>query len=284
MTPRTKAVFTVLVMFLWIAVITLLVSTTHKPRVLWHFVTSLYKSAPTASSIAGGFTTLPPGTVLPNEQDCAIRVHRASFEPRPDNATANHRVPTQQQIVEMTPWGPAVGVDARADTLRKRISGNFTGTTNEILQWVSCKWGIDENILRAEAVVESNWHQSQLGDYTTDQTLCPPGTWDGEGCYQSYGLLQVKYYYSQSTWPMSRDDTAFNVDYTYGVIRACFEGWTTYLNDRTPLPDYPRYHAGDIWGCLGRWYSGGWYDEGAIDYIQRVKTALARHDWLQAWF
>lgn len=129
--------------------------------------------------------------------------------------------------------------------------------------------------------MNSKWHQSYVGDSTTDQSLCPPGMWDGNSCDQSYGLLQLKYYYFQSTWPMSRDDTAFNVEYVYGVIRTCFEGWTTYLGDRTPLSGYPHYHAGDIWGCIGRWYSGGWYDQGALDYIQKVKSALADKDWLQ---
>jgi hypothetical protein len=60
--------------------------------------------------------------------------------------------------------------------------------------------------------------------------------------------------------------------------------WTTYLNNRTPLPGYARYHAGDIWGCLGRWYSGGWYDQGAVKDIQKVKTALAQKAWLEAGF
>jgi hypothetical protein len=167
---------------------------------------------------------------------------------------------------------------------RRQITGNFTGTTDEIIQWVACKWGIDEDIVRAEARAESYWHQSQLGDWTTDQSLCPPGTWDGSGCYQSYGILQVKYIYNKTAWPMSRDDTAFNAEYVYGIIRTCFEGWTTYLSEGTPVAGYPRYHAGDIWGCLGRWYSGGWYNQGAIDYIYSIKAHLANEEWRQAGF
>jgi hypothetical protein len=276
-----RVTFTFICLLLLIAVVMLTVFTIHRPAILWKMTASLYIKPPSESSISGGFTTLPPGATLPSEQVCAARVHRSSWEPRLDNATANQRVPTQQQINQLAPWGSAIGVDPKADALRKQITGNFTGTTNEILQWGACKWGIDENIIRAEAVVESRWDQSHVGDYTSDQHLCPPGTWDGKGCYQSYGMLQLKYYYFQSTWPMIRDNTAFNVEYVYGVIRTCFEGWTTYLNDRTPLPGYPRYHAGDIWGCIGRWYSGGWYDQGALDYIQNVKSALANKDWLQ---
>src|SRR5207247_1722894 len=159
--------------------------------------------------------------------------------------------------------------------------GNFTGKTDEILQWVACKWGIDEDIVRAEAVTESYWYQSQVGDWTTDRSACPPGTWDGTGCYQSYGILQIKYIYNTTEWPMSRDDTAFNAEYTYGLIRTCYEGWTTYLYDQTPASSYPGYHAGDLWGCIGTWYSGNWYDQAAIDYINHVKTELANKVWLQ---
>ncbi|MGH2506736.1 MAG: hypothetical protein ACRDHZ_04885 [Ktedonobacteraceae bacterium] len=229
-------------------------------------------------------TNFPPGATLPTEAQCAASVKRSSFEPRPQNAQANQAVPTAQQIAALAPWGANMGQSPLSDSLRKQISGNFTGTTDEILQWAACKWGIDPNIVRAEAVIESSWKQSQLGDYTSDQTQCPPGTWDGQGCYQSYGILQIKYIYFQSSWPMSRTDTAFSAEFMYGVIRACYEGWTTYLNASTPLPGYAPYHAGDIWGCLGRWFSGGWYNQGAVDYIQKVKAALASKAWLQAGF
>lgn len=253
-------------------------------RTLGRIVASVYTPPPAASTIAGGFTTLPPGALLPGEQACAARVHRSFWEPRSDNAAANQRVPAQQQIAQLTSWGPAIGVDPKADTLRRQITGNFTGTTDEILQWVACKWGIDENIVRAEAVVESYWQQSYRGDYTNSRADCPPGIWDGSGCYQSYGILQLKYVVFPSAWPMSRDDTAFSAEYVYAVIRTCYEGWTTYLSDLTPVAGYPRYHAGDIWGCLGRWYSGGWYNQGAIDYINKVKSQLADKVWLRPGF
>jgi autotransporter family porin len=193
-------------------------------------------------------------------------------------------VPTAQQISQLAPWGPAIGVDSRADTFRRQITGNFTGTTDEIIQWVACKWGIDENIVRAEAITESYWHQSQQGDYTNNRADCPPGIWDGNGCYQSYGLLQLKYSVFPSAWPMSRDDTAFNAEYVYAVIRTCYEGWTTYLDDFPPVAGYSPYHAGDIWGCLGRWYSGRWYSQGAIEYINMVKSELINRVWLQPGF
>ena len=241
-------------------------------------------SGPTATPTGNGNITLPPGSALPGDSTCSSRVNRSSFEPRPDNYAANHQVPTAAQIANLHPWDPSIGMDAKSDSLRIRVSGNFTGTTDEILQWVACKWGIDPDIVRAEAVTESYWHQSQLGDYTTNQSLCPPGTWNGSGCYQSYGILQIKYIYFQSEWPMSRNDTAFNADMVYGWLRNCYEGWADYLYQRTPVAGYPPYHAGDIWGCLGFWYSGGWYTQGAINYINVTKDHYAQKPWLQAGF
>jgi hypothetical protein len=211
-------------------------------------------------------------------------VQQSPWEPRPDNATANHTVPASSQLAGVAPWNEAIGVDPRADTFRRQITGHYTGTTDEILQWVACKWGIPADVARAEAVVESYWHQSQLGDWTSDQSFCPPGTWNGSGCYSSYGILQVKWFYFQGTWPMIRNDTAFDAEYMYGVIRTCYEGWTTYLSQDQPLPGYPKYHAGDLWGCVGRWFSGQWYDQGAVSYIAKVKSTLAQQVWKQSGF
>ena len=230
------------------------------------------------------FTTLPPDAQLPGEAECAQRVHRSSWEPRPDNNAANHRVPTAQQIAGLFLKGPDKGQVINVNNIGNQMTGNFTGTTDEILQWVACKWGIDVNIVRAQAIAESYWYQSQQGDLTDDASVCPPATWNGTSCYQSYGILQIKYIDNKTAWPMSRDDTAFSAEYAYRTIRRCYEGWTTYLNNITPTAGYPRYHAGDIWGCVGWWYSGSWYDQGALTYIMSVKMNLANKQWLKAGF
>lgn len=232
-----------------------------------------------AGSSAYSFPLLAPGATLPSEAYCAAHIQRSSWEPRPQNTAANQRVPSGAQLAALSVWGAAMGLDPRADQLRQQMTGGFTGTTDEILQWVACKWGVPVDVVRAEAVIESSWLQSTQGDQTSDQSVCPPGTWNGGSCNQSYGILQIKYQYNTSAWPMSRDDTAFSAEYVYGMIRACYEGWTTYLRSMTPQPGYPAYHAGDLWGCLGRWYSGGWYDQGAIDYIAKVKAVYDQKPW-----
>lgn len=230
---------------------------------------------------------LPPGSGLPSDAECAAQIAHFPWEPRPDNHAANFRVPTRQQIASLEEWDPSIGLSKESSTLGRRVTGNFTGTTAQILQWAACKWGIDPDLVRAQALQESNWDQSMRGDWTSDHTRCPPGTWTGTGCYQSYGIMQMKYSSMPSAWPMSRDATAFNADFTYGWIRNCYEGRTTFLHEHyehPPLPGYPSYHAGDIWGCVGFWYSGNWYDQLAVDYIHKVKAHYEKLEWLQISF
>jgi hypothetical protein len=51
-----------------------------------------------------------------------------------------------------------------------------------------------------------------------------------------------------------------------------------------PESGYPRYHTGDIWGCLGFWYSGTWYNSDAITYISHVQQFYAQKVWFTAAF
>lgn len=47
---------------------------------------------------------------------------------------------------------------------------------------------------------------------------------------------------------------------------------------------YPSYGPGDLWGCIGRWFSGAWYDAGAVGYISNVQGNLASRVWLGRYF
>ncbi len=157
------------------------------------------------------------------------------------------------------------------DSLAARISGNFTGSTDDILRWVSCKWGIDEDVTRARAWTESSWRISTAGDETDTRAAC-----DYLGlptpCPQSYGLLQVKGTIHEGTYPHSFQSTAWGVDYAMAWQRACFEGAFTWLDDQG-------YSAGDLSGCIGAWYSGEWYDAGANRYLDDVAGNLASRPW-----
>src|SRR5262249_39018999 len=87
--------------------------------------TSTPRSTATSMPAPYTFPLLPPGASLPSEATCASRVHRSSFEPRPDNHTANHEAPTVAQLAALTPWDESIGVAPSADTLRNHTTGRF---------------------------------------------------------------------------------------------------------------------------------------------------------------
>lgn len=209
--------------------------------------------------------TLPPGSPLPADGDCAANVARSAWEPRPANATANARNLYAEGVRAATSYTDP------AQSYLFRVTGNFSGTTDEIIQWAACKWGFAVDTVRAQAVVESYWRQSTLGDcgaHTQPQT---------NGC-ASVGLLQVKGAdipaTHPNTWPYAWESTAWNVDYALAVRRACYDGKISWLHDNNPA-----YGPGDLWGCIGEWFSGDWHDSGAEQYIATVQQTLAAREW-----
>jgi hypothetical protein len=266
---------------------------------------------------SGYFQTSPPGAwaSLPGDSDCAARVHRSSWEPRPANYTPNNTMPPKaevQQALASRPRAAAAGYDSRWDGwLLPRVTGQHTGTTDENIQWAACKWGISDNLLRAIAVRESTWVQysvypsgrcveqfgcgdmvpepspatevyctaiSQFGyDYRRDY---PPGI-----CPETFGIAGVMSWEApewgpmadnqNGTFPFNRDSTAYALDYLGSYLRGCQEGWLYWLGDQGG-----DYGPGDIWGCVGSWYSGDWKGDNALKYIRNVRTELDRRTWL----
>ena len=122
--------------------------------------------------VNGYFQTLPPGAALPSDATCAARVHRSPWEPRSDNTKANNTKPKQPVTLANDPAYDATF----QQTYKPRITGNFTGTTDEIFQWAACKWGISDNMIRAQAVQESHWHQNTESDKEPRSAgFCAPG-------------------------------------------------------------------------------------------------------------
>jgi len=225
-----------------------------------------------------------PGSILPSDAQCAARV-RAKPENKSTNLVYNAATGHQQLADDF--FG---GSDPRANSeIAPRVTGHFTGTTDMILQWAACKWGIDEDIVRAQAAVESWWRQSALGDWSTSPDRCPPGHGLGaddpashpDECPESWGLFQIRYPYHLSAWPGTADSSAFNADTAFAIWRACFEGYEWWLNQVERGADYG---PGDTWGCVGRWYSGRWHTPEADTYIDKVKSYRDSRIWEQPHF
>jgi hypothetical protein len=204
---------------------------------------------------------------------------------------------------------------ARWDTwLLPRVSGAFTGKTDEIFQWAACKWGLPDNLLRAIAVRESTWYQyptytsgacvvnwgcGDIFDAASESSLAycdgiaKIGGYDYQGdfssgiCPKTFSIAGVMSWEDPSwgpmrgnqngTFPFNRNSTAFAVDYLGSDLRGCIEGWERWLVEGT---GFKGMSAKDrMWGCVGAWYAGEWHSGAADGYIARVRRAWRDHVW-----
>jgi hypothetical protein len=270
----------------------------------------------TRPSPDGYFRLRGPGSWsrLPGDKACAERVHRSTWEIRPENRQENHTMPDPTAVRRAFVDRPRTGVQPRWNTwLLPRVDGQFTGTTDEVLQWAACKWGVPDNLVRAIAVRESTWYNflhyrngmpvsdRGSGDLVGQQTratkiycagLAVVGGvdyqgWYGRGrCPETFSIMGVKswqdpgwgrYALNQNgTFPFNRNSTAFAADYLGSQLRGCLEGWETWLGNTGTHS----YEAGHIWGCVGAWFAGSWQTSAARDYVRRVKVTLRQRTWL----
>lgn len=208
-----------------------------------------------ASAAAAPRLVLRPHESRPlSDARAAALVHRSPWEPRSDNGATLRRMPTRAQLRVF--WAQSTMPYARY------VTGHFTGTTDEILQWAAYKWGFSPNLLRAVASVESWWRMSTNGDGGS-----------------SFGLFQVRrpYHCQGVVCDWFREDAAFNADYYGAILRSYYDGAETWLN--TVSGNGATYRAGDLWDSVGAWDSGRWHDPAALQYIAHVKANLAERIW-----
>lgn len=264
-------------------------------------------SLPSGSTCAGmvhrsKWEPRPENYVQNHHEPDAAAVHR-SFESRPRTTYGSYKP-------KWDSW------------LLPRVAGQFAGTTDEIFQWAACKWGLPDNLLRAVAVRESTWFQglhyadgscywnrgcgdavpgptdatkvycdalAKFGhDYQTETRStagATPYAPRAGMCPGTFSILGIMSWWDPAwgfnwggnqngTFPFNRNSTAFAADYYGAVIRGCYNGWESTAH----------FTSGDLWGCVGLWFSGTWHDSAADDYAARVRDEVANHTWLKAWF
>jgi len=222
------------------------------------------------------FVTLPAGSQLHSGAQCATWV---KSHPLPESKAVNR--PFNSQVGHRLDAGFLSGDAPAASQIASRVDGNFTGSTREILRWAACKWGVDEDLVYAQAAKESWWRQTTRGDWSTDPTICPPDHGlDVDGlrgqCPESFGILQNRYRYEKTAWPGVERSTAMNADAAYAIWRSCFEGYETWLNS---VDRGTTYQAGDAWGCVGRWFSGRWHVASGDQYAAAVRDDQRARVW-----
>ncbi len=249
-------------------------------------------SAVKASASSSAWRPYNHTSFKPLSDSAAAALVAPAPENRPANTAANDDMPTASQLQTfrgaVDNWGDSILV---ADPYYKYVTGHYTGTTDEIIQWAAEKWGIPADVLRAQYVQESNWKMSQLGDLATvtpaqylryPPQARVPGT---DEVYESMGISQVKWTPDGSsgagTEPMRWESTAFNVDYQAATVRFYFDDPS---NARSAWGD-STYSPGQDWNSIGGWYEPyPWLNSGQMNYIQDVQAQLAAHPWTQSNF
>lgn len=188
----------------------------------------------------------PVGTPALSDAAAAARVRRRP-EVRPENRAANRRVPTDAELRHFH-------AHSRHE-YHDRVTGRFRGTTNEIIQWAAHKHGLDANLLRAIAAVESWWESDAVG--------C-----DG----RCLGLFQRN---DKCCSHLFLASTAFNADYFASELRAYYDGVRTWVME---FAHGAPYRAGDLWGSVGATNDRWWTDQ-ARWYIRLVKRNLRSRPW-----
>jgi hypothetical protein len=198
--------------------------------------------------------TRPQARAPLSDPQAARLVHRSAWEPRSDNGATRHRMPARAQLREF--WTQS------QMPYSHWVTGHFTGTTDEIIQWAAIKWGFSPDLLRAVAATESWWKMSTVGD-------------NGD----SFGLFQVRrpYHCQGRVCGWFRNDAALNADYYGAILRSYYDGVEAWLN--TVSGNGARYRSHDLWGSVGAWYSGRWRDVGAQQYIAKVRSNLRQRVW-----
>src|SRR3712207_3955467 len=115
---------------------------------------------------------------------------------------------------------------SRGQGVARRVTGRFTGTTGEIIEWAAYKWGFDPELLKAQAVAESSWRQEMVGD-----------------AGQSFGLMQIKRTAWRGSYPLSARSTPFNVDLAAAILRQAYDGRATWYRSEG-------YRRHDLWGSV----------------------------------
>ena len=228
--------------------------------------------------------TSPNARPLSDSQAAALVTRRP--ETRPANAVANRYVPG---AAELAAFHAAQGRARRTGGLDNPLTAYVTGrsgivhpSTDDLIQWVSHKWGIPTDWIRADMVVESDWKQSQRGDLTTVSAphyALYPGfsrVAGSSNVYASLGIAQVKWLTDGSvgpgTEPLRWQSTAFNLDYFAATVRYYYDGYCSWCEGR--------YHAGQRWNSIGAWDSPQpWEDAKSRAYISVVQAALDGRAW-----
>ena len=238
---------------------------------------------------AGPQTAWAPVRAVPLSDAAAAALVTHRPEIRSGNAAANAYVPTDSELAPFHAAHNSYGeAESYFNPLRRYVTGRSklaNPSTDDLIQWTAHKWGIPEDVIRAQMAVESWWRQSAMGDLTSESNpgafpgfSCPGG---GPRCYESLGLAQDRWRPDASLNPGSEPlrwkSTAFNLDLYGANIRFYYDGYAAQWG---PGMTANGYTAGQDWMSVGAHFNPyPWNNPGQRDYVGKVKDYLAQRIW-----
>jgi hypothetical protein len=231
-------------------------------------------------------TTWAPVGTKPLSDSAAAALITPEPEDRPENSQANNYRPSDGELDAFFGSRDTSGVTpVQYNPLARYITGRpglSDPSTDDLIQWAAHKWGIPEDLVRAQMVTESWWRQSALGDRAT----VPPSWYDQyppqariagtSDVYQSMGISQIKWRPDNSlhtgTEPLRWKSVAFNLDFYGATVRYYYDGLCGWCS--------PGYSAGQDLNSIGAWFSPQpWLNAGQLSYVARVTANLANRTW-----
>jgi hypothetical protein len=247
-----------------------------------------------------------PSTFTPLSDAAAAALVTPEPETRPDNAKSytlggvaypptTTYVPTNSQLQRFRSAKTSLGQPVLQFNPYLRYVDGRDGlkdpSTDDLIQWAAHKWGIPENWLRAEYVLESYWSSYQLGDVEpqsrSDYERYPlqarvPGQREA---YESLGITQVRWgpsgWVGAGTEPLRWESMAFNIDYQAAMVRFFYDNPS---ESRTSWGD-STYGPCEKWNSIGGWFASyPWLNPGQASYIKKVQGNLENSAWRSADF
>ena len=196
-----------------------------------------------------------------------------SGENRPQNAQQNAKAPTAGELELFRGATDASGrTPAEYNANFARVTGGAARyglrSTDDLIEWAAYKWGVPEDLVRGQMVMESGWSMLQTGDRRDwampVASLYPArAVIDSDSVWESLGIAQIRWRHTvpwnPGVEPLRWQSTAFALDYSQALIRYYFDGYCDWCG--------AGYAAGDADGAYrtyvsGSWSEGQWYADG----------------------
>jgi hypothetical protein len=196
-----------------------------------------------------------------------------SGENRPQNVSQNAKAPT---ATELDAFHAARDSFGRTPAEYNENFASVTGaaalyglrSTDDMIEWAAYKWGIPEDFVRGQMVMESGWSMLQTGD-RRDWAMPVAHFYpelaviDDDSVWESLGIAQIRWRHTvpwnPGVEPLRWQSTGFALDYSQALIRYYYDGRCDWCGDG--------YLAGDPDGAYrtyvsGSWSEGQWYADG----------------------